>query len=316
LTPIRIAIWAWDANVDDLEAFGLPSILQPNNIPWLVQNGVAVTLDFYTVKADEARVRALAEAAHDRVRTLATGEPVTATLTLGPDGMIPRDTRDVFFRAVAEKASDTGSRVIIAVGNRFFGDGSIRNMATYARKPRVTVSGLHLPVERDRFAELVRRHMAARPDVPIGNARLVDIALESQTAGMRASWTDDDTNASYQTGRALRALGDDLSGLITHAPIPLLSQIEPNDLTFFDRFLWSVPLFETVWPSMLIAQNRWRVMASSDLCCVAEIRGAPAEDEAIAPRPGMRYNDDFAGEQIAGRVHQTMLMALRRERLV
>jgi hypothetical protein len=68
---------------------------------------------------------------------------------------------------------------------------------------------------------------------------------------------------------------------------------------------------------MLAAQNRWRMMTSSDLFFLAEHNGPDVEPEthSFPLQEGMLYNDDFDQEHVHGRINQTMLMTLRRERL-
>ncbi len=316
-TPIRFIILIWGDAVDDFLSICLPSLMQPNNIPWLVRNGYAVALDFYTVKRDEPRVSAFASDLHNQIRAIAPpGDAVTATLTVGPDGLSDFDNRSVFFRALAAKLVETRSHGLFAEADRFFGDGSIRHIVTYGEKPGVTVSGLMLDVERERFRERVARHVAVAVGKPVTNPRLVDIALDSLTPAMRAAFADDEHNASYVSSGTFRHVSDDLSTYTLHAPLPMLFFFEDEDLEFFERFLWNMALFEHVWPSMLIAKNRWRMMASSDLFCVARVvLGASGDASADAAQPGMQYNDEYDQEHLHGRIHQTMLIALRRERL-
>jgi hypothetical protein len=312
--PIRVAIWAWDGRVDDAAAFCLPSLMQPGNLPWLVRDGYPVALDFYTVERDRARIEPLAAAMHDELRALAPDVAVTASLAVGPNGRSDADLQGVFLQAFARTVIDANARGLFAFGRRYFGDGSLRNIVTYAQKPGVTVSGVQLSVARSAFAALLARHASATGGAAVANPRLVDIALDSLAPGMLAANADHDRNASFAAGTSIRQLADDLCSLTAHAPVPLLFSFTADDLAFFERFLWKMDVFEQIWPSMLIAQNRWRVMASSDLFCLAEIDEGRG-DGAFALHDGMRYNDEYDQELIHGRIHQTMLMALRRERL-
>jgi hypothetical protein len=317
-TPVRFAIWIWDRGVDDFVASCLPSVMQPKNIPWLVREGYPVALDFYTLKHDGPRVEKLASELHRGLTALAPDpELVTASITTAPGGRSAYDTKTTFFEVLVRRSVETQSHGLFVFADMYFGDGSIRNIVTYGRKPRVTVSGLYLRVKRVPFEELLARHHAATGATTISNARLVDICLDTLIDGMRASFVDEDRNASFATSGAIRKLSDELYTYTFHAPTPMLFFFEESDLAFFSRFIWNFHLLDHIWPSMLIAQNRWRVMASSDLFFVAELNPADVESELHMPpvRDGMLYNDDYDQEHLHGRIHQTMLMTLRRERL-
>ncbi len=58
-------------------------------------------------------------------------------------------------------------------------------------------------------------------------------------------------------------------------------------------------------------------MAGSDLFFLAELNASELESNmhAFPTQEDMRYNDDYDQEHLHGRIHQTMLMTLRRERV-
>ena len=312
--PIRFAFWAWGAALDDLETFCLPSLAQPNNIPWLLRNGHPVSLDFYARREDNVRIQALAETFHRELQEMESGENATASLGTVPDDLNEIDLKCLLFRSAWQNTQRSDAQGIFGFADRYFGDGSIRNIVTYAQKPHVTVGGLHLPVERERFRAQLVAHRTALGAQPVSNARLTDMCLESLTPGMRASFVDVDANASFATGASFLPLADDLCSFTSHLVKPMLFDINEQDIGFFERFQSNYALFNHVWPSMLVAQNRWRVMASSDLFCVADI-GAGQAGESVALRSGMQHNDEYRQEHLHGRMQQTTLMALRRERL-
>jgi hypothetical protein len=316
--PVRFVIWVWGRGIDDFVRYCLPSILQPNNIPWLVREGYPVALDFYTVEADDARVNALAQDVHAVLSPLASdAAPVIATVSVAPGDGPAYSIKSAFFQLLVRRSIETQSHGIFVFADMYFGDGSIRNIVTYAQKPNVTVSGLYLRVKRDRFSELLERHHAVTGSARISNARLADICLDSLIDSMEASFADVDANASYQTSGSLRRVDADLYTYTFHAPTPILFSFQESDMKFFARFAWNFHLLDHVWPAMLIAQNRWRVMASSDLFLLAELNAEELETgvHAYERRPGMLYNDDYEQEHLHGRIHQTILMALRREGL-
>jgi hypothetical protein len=311
--PVQFAIWIWAHGVDDFLRFCLPSILQPNNIPWLARNGYVISLDFYTIAADRQRVGELAGQLQEYLRGLVPDGDITATLTaVPPDVVYAQVIKTTFFETIVRKAVATDAHVMLAFADMYFGDGSIRNIMTYGQKPRVSVSGLYLRVKQQPFSRLLGQH----PGESISNARLVDICLDTLIDGMQASIVDEDRNASYVTSGALRRISDDLYTYTFHAPTPILFTFEESDLHFFERFLWNYSLLDHIWPTMLIAQNRWRVMASSDLFFLAELNHVEVETgvHTFPMQDGMLYNDDYEQEHLHGRIHQTILMTLRRER--
>ncbi len=316
--PIRFVVWIWDRGVDDFATYAVPSILQDGNLPWLVRNGYAIALDFYTLRRDAARVERLAGNIQTYLAAFGPSTPITATLyAMNEDDRSPFEIKTTFFQVVVKRAVETSSHVIFLFADIFFGNGSIRNIVTYGQKPHVSVSGMYLRVKRDAFSALLEQHRLRTGSSTVSNARLVDMSMDCLIDGMKASIVDTDRNASFTTSGALRAIDDDLFTYTFHAPTPVLFTFEEPDLEFFTRFLWNFYLLDHLWPTMLIAQNRWRVMASSDLFFAAELNAAQLESNLhqFATRDGMLYNDEYDQEHLHGRIHQTMLMTLRRERL-
>jgi hypothetical protein len=315
---IRFCIWVWDRGVDDFLSFCLPSLMQPNNIPWLIQNGFPISLDYFTLERDRARVEQVAQNVHNTLRAMAPDAQISATLSNLPE--TKRTTYEIkvaFFEAIVRVAVETKSYVLFTFADMFFGDGSVRNIVVYGQKPGVTVSGLYLRVKQKPFMELLAHHQAVTGSPVVSNARLVDMCLDTLIDGMQASIVDNDRNASHLTSGALRKISDDLYTYSFHAPTPMLCWFEESDVQFFSRLLWNCHLFDHIWPTMLIAKNRWRVMASSDLFFLAEYNREEIEtDHHVFPtKDGLLYNDDYDQEHLHGRIHQTMLMTLRRERL-
>jgi hypothetical protein len=316
--PIRFPIWAWNTGVDDFAVFTLPSIMQPNNLPWVVRNGYPVALDFYTTERDRARIEKICESVYNELRAAGNDVQLTARIASVPDdGRSPEQIKSAFFEAGVRTALETGSHTLFLGAEMYFGDGSIRNIVVYGEKPRVTVGGLYLRVKQEPFSRLLARHQAVTGSATISNARLVDIGLDTMIDGLEASITDNPDNASYLTSSALRRISDDLYAYTAHVPTPVLYSFEQSDYTFFNRFRWNVHLTDHVWPAMLMAQNRWRMMGSSDLFFLLELNRAVVEtgEHTYPTQPNLLYNDDVDQEHLHGRINQTMLMTLRRERL-
>lgn len=317
-TPVRVVVWIWDRGVEDFATYCLPSLLQPDNLPWLVRNGYELSLDFFTHAADAPRVQALAIDLDRRLHEVSGNARVTTSLAaVQSTGESAYEIKTKLFENFVGTAVSTKSHVLLAFADMYYGNGSIRNIVTYGRKPRVSVGGLYLRVKREPFTRLLAHHKAVTGSETISNARLVDICMDCLIDGMQASIVDQDRNASYLTSGAIRKISDDLYTYTFHAPTPFLFYFEEQDALFFSRFRWNFHFLDHIWPTMLIAQNRWRVMASSDLFFVAELNPEDVEagQHTYPVQEGMLYNDEFFQEHLHGRYHQTMLMALRRERL-
>lgn len=316
-TPIRLAIWIWGRGIDDFTTFCLPSILQPDNLPWLVRNGYPLVLDFYTVSWSAAVVGRLGEALATQLHALAPDADVSATFYVADAKPSTYDIKIEFLKAVLHRGVETRAPQIFILADMYYGDGSLRTLVTYGQKPGITVSGLYLRVKRERFSELLAHHHAVTGGSSVSNARLVDIAFDSLIEGVRASIADVDRNATYSTSGSLRQITDDLYTFTFHVPTPILCSFEPQDIAFFEQHEWNMYMLDHLWPSMLIAQNRWRVLASSDLLFVAELNAASVENDVHVheTHDGMLYNDEYVHEHLNGRHHQAMLMTFRRERL-
>lgn len=317
-TPVRIVVWIWDRGIDDFATYCMPSLMQPDNLPWLVREGFEVSVDFFTHVSDSERVQALAIDLDRRLHAVSGNARVKTNLAaVQGAGMSAYETKTKLFEAFVGTAVSTKSHVIMAFADMYFGNGSIRNIVTYGRKPRVSVGGLYLRVKREPFSRLLAHHKAVTGSDVISNARLVDICMDTLIDGMQASIVDEDRNASFLTSGAIRKISDELYTYTFHAPTPFLFYFEEQDQLFFSRFRWNFHFLDHIWPTMLIAQNRWRVMASSDLFFLAELNSEEVEtgQHNYPVQEGMLYNDDFFQEHLHGRIHQTMLMTLRRERL-
>ena len=324
LNQIRIVAWLWGQGIDDFVTVAQPSLLQPGNVPWLVANGYDVQIAFYSLERDSVRAQAVLKEFHRRLRERSAEGHLTLSLTL-TSGIHPAlgreetvlEIKSHFFEHTVKTAVATQGCVIFALSDFFFGDGTFRNVVTYAAKPRVSVSAMYLRVKRGAFMTLLGEHAAATGGAPVSNARAVDISLATLIDSFAASLTDVDSNASYRTSLSLRKISDDLYTAATHVPTPLLCRFEPGDEIYFSMFGWNFHFIDHMWPAMLIAQNRWRLMASSDLGFFAELNPSDVESVHSYPvEPGMLYNDEFFRDNLHGRLHQSILMTLRREPLV
>lgn len=317
---IRFLSLAWDWGVAEFEMVLAPSLLQPNNLPWLLQNGYDVQFTVFTVQRDAQRVKDTIERAFSPLKGLGGRFMATVGVIDGIEENAANLKRAAFMiefeNAVAEEAP-----VVLTSADVFFGDAAIRNIVTYCRKPGVVAAGIHLRVQREPFLSLLHRHREAFGDRPVSNAKLVDICMQTLIGALEASNVDRDVNASASTAVSIRNIRPDLFTLVHHLPTQVMVWPNESDLHFLfgrvggrDAFdnIW---LIDNLWPEKLIAEGRWRLLASSDLFFMVEL--TPADEEhrshSHAPAANMLYNEQYGRDRPNFRMHEQILVTLRRQ---
>jgi|SRR5579863_3907002 len=315
-TKIRFLAPIWDWGVSEFELVSLPSALQPDNIPWLIRNGFKVEFTVYTLDRDAARVQELLE------RALAAAEipkgALNCSIATTPSAGNPDKFEILRIAFVNEcwKAISEGAALMFIGADAFYGNGSIRNMATYCRKPGIVTGGISLRVRRDPFLQLLGRFREAFGNRPVSNARLVDMSLQTQLDILQECDVDSDTNASFQIGTSLRRVAPDLLTAIIHNHSPFMFWPQESDVYFLETKCYGGKNMETLdhlWPSQLVTQRRWRLFASTDLFFAAEL----TSDEVVhnAPsEPNMLYNELFKFADLPHtHMHEQIVLTLRSE---
>ena len=317
---IRFLSLAWDWGVGEFETVLAPSLLQPNNVPWLLQSGYDVQFTVFTVEREAARLRDTVERAFSPLKGLRGQFIVTVGVIHGTEETAASLKRAAFvteFRAaVAEEVP-----VVLTSADVFFADAAIRNIVTYCRKPNIVAAGVHLRVQRDPFLELLRRYRETFGNRPVSNARLVDMCMQTLIGALEASHVDRDVNASATTAVSIRNIRPDLLAVVHHMPTPVMVWPNQSDLEFlFDRIggregadnIW---LIDNLWPEKLIAEGRWRLLASSDLFFMVELTSSAEERRSHMhpPAGGMLYNEQYGRDRPNFRMHEQILVTLRRQ---
>jgi hypothetical protein len=311
---IRLSSAAWGWGMDDFERVALPSLLQSDNIPALLTAGFTVVLAVYTVVRDMQRLRALL------LSNLGALVGRSSNLDLRVEIIPERPVAAMKFEWLIREC-EAGIReqapVLIMPADAFWGNGSVRNLAEYCRKPGVVVGAPYMRVGRGMFFELMQQYRGARGIAPISNAKLVDIGLRARIQALRDSETDEDRNASFYTGASWRKLSENLYALVLPLITPLMFWALPSDIDFFNLFgAGRFEMFDHLWPAKLMAERRWRVMTSSDLAFLLEVTPDDVERELHAAYPleeGRLYNDDYYAATVHTRAHQSVVMSVRRE---
>jgi hypothetical protein len=293
---LRVFIMAWGWGVDSLRDIALPSLMQRDNIPWLVNNGFTVTISCYTKTPDLTRVR-------DVFAEMLNGmsfPAYTLNVFVG-EADVPNDSPTSFgmkrlaFLTECRYAIEQDSPVFFAAADAFYGNGSLRNICVYNRHPGMALGAPYSRVKRGEFMRMLGEYRAAFPGEPLPNAKLVDIALRCEISGFADSNTDMDKNASFLSSGSFRKLTDDLHVAIFHLPSPVMFWPRKSDFKFFD--VWCGGVFTTLdhlWPAKLMAEDRWRTMASSDLFYLVELCDEKVEGEhEYVLEEGRLHNEEF-----------------------
>ena len=289
--------------------------MQPDNIPWLLRNGFEVLFTFYTLKPDEQRLWEMLKVAFDGVAT----DPGKLHLRVAALDMPITDgykLKIAAFLQECQSAIEAGAPVLGTGADCFYGNGSIRNVCTYGMKPGIAVAILSSRVKEEPFLRLLDEYRSAFGDEPVSNARLVDMALRTEIDALVNSCVDVERNASFRTGTSVRDVSDDIQIRIFHLPSPIMFWPLETDMKYLD--VWCHGVYESVdhlWPEKLLAERRWRVMASSDLFFLVELNPAkllakwhdyPVDDNRL-------YNESYEFETPATLMSEMIVATLRRE---
>ncbi|HTX03614.1 MAG TPA: hypothetical protein VMD07_08020 [Candidatus Acidoferrales bacterium] len=312
---VRFVGLAWNWGVAEFETTCLASLMQPDNLPWLVQNGIGVTLTVYTIERDGAAVRAMLERTLEAAGLTGMLDIDVAT---APDAALVNSLemkRTIlvleFNRAVAEQAA-----MMLLAADCYFGNGSIRNIATYCRKPGVVAAAIHVRVKRAEFQSLMHQYREKFGSSPISNAKLVDMGLRSQITAFSESNVDNDRNASAETAISLREVAPDLTAVIQHMPSPFMFWPQQSDIYFFQTGAYGKnwDAFDHIWPTQLIMQRRWKILASSDLFFLVELTDEAEQGHLYPTEEGMRYNERFKHAELPHMIlNESIVCTLRRE---
>lgn len=313
---LRVFVLAWDWAVDVFRDIALPSLMQPDNIPWLVQNGYTVTMSCYTKPPNVPQLRTVFSEALTRFRF----PPELMKINVGA-ATIPDEDPGSFgmkrlaFLTECNYAIEQDSPVLFTAADSFYGNGSVRNVCVYNQHPGMAIGAPYSRVRKGPFLQLLSEYRAKFGDAPVSNAKLVDMALRCEISALVHSNVDVDKNASFQSSGSFRKLTDELHVGIFHLPSPVMFWPRPSDVRFFD--LWCGGIFsmlDHVWPAKLMTERRWRTMASSDLFYMAELNDERVESEhEYGLEEGRLYNESFEFVLPNTKASEQILFTLRRE---
>lgn len=284
---IRLFCLAYGAKFVDLfERVTVRSLMQPRNRAVISDAKISL----YTDKDSVERATGIAS-------QLAPVEPTLLDAGLHPGEMLHRA-----LIAEIRECLRTGSTLIMAPPDTFWGEGSLANLLAVGSVPNVCVGAAHARVNRDQFLE-------ALPEGVIENDRLVSLSIEHlhRTWG-EADCTREKTN-TWWSGTSLRKVSDKLWAVQHLLPTIHLARFVQSDLEFFERHdkrgLW-----DHRWPACLVEQQRQRIIGSSDMFFAAELTG---ETENIPPLTDRDVNepDKYRGNERHHAINRNLISVWR-----
>lgn len=244
-------VWTpvWGRQIDFFERYTLPSLLWPDNLPL---SGMGVVHDLYTRSQDEERLRWIMS------RNSPSG---FYNLTVAPPG-----TPDLMIwalRAASAKACQSKARMLVAMPDVIFGNGSIGNLLKYASGKSVSLACAHLRINEEDFVGFYKDSIPT-----FSNPELVDLAFQFPHQNTEASWLGGQ-NASHISGLTLTRISDSLVALTHRLPTIYLTHFTGDDVDYFHRSA-GMSCWDHDWPSTLL-DGRLRFIGSSDLFFAVEL---------------------------------------------
>lgn len=293
---VRLSVGAWKSGADDVTRFCLPSLLQDENVPWLLDNGVDVAFTVYTIASDAQHLAAVVESTVKKLASAARALSARIEVIQNAEQMTPSSLKHHWIVRECEAGIRERSPILLSGADGFWGNGTIANLAAYCHKPGIVTGAVYMRVDRAGFEQLLDRYRTAHGDRPISNAKLVDVGLRCAIPSLRESDADNDTNSSFHTGGSWRRLDERLHGLVVQLPSQTMFWPERSDIDFLNVYSEGRPeSLDHMWQAKLIAEGRWRVMASTDLAFLVEPTPADvaARQHSYPCESGRLYNDDF-----------------------
>lgn len=249
-----------EAHADLYERIAVRSLTQTRNKA-AISEGTVVAL--YSDAATIDRVSAVS-------KSLGTVEPHVMALSENH-----YDTQNkAFIEEIGNCVREDATLVIVNPDN-FWGDGSLANLLAIAGEQNVCVASPHVRVDRDRFLETM-------PEGDIDNPSLVSLAMKT----LHQSWIDADVSKprsnGFATGIGIRSPGP--LHVVHHLqPTVFLAKLNARDYGFFAEHPTARGLWDHAWPEILVAENRQRVVASSDAVFIAELTDSATHNTELYP---------------------------------
>lgn len=240
--------------IDTFARFGLPSLLQPGNVPALKAAGHEVEHMVYTIRDD---CIALEKIGAD------LGAPLTIRTTAYVNAGTTRQVQNSMLVDAAKQIIERNGYFVLSNAGHVWGNGTLVNAVNVAEKTGCGVGVIYLNVDADKFAEAVADFTPYRHD------ELALCALGNLHPGARSTLNATDSRC-HMTGTGMMQLAPNLIAARIQVPSVFVVKLRPQDLALF-RLECDFTCWDTSFPAHLIREGRYTFMASSDLGFIASM---------------------------------------------
>ncbi len=281
------------------ERIAIRSLLQSGNLPQVLDGGNDVRWHIYCKAEERDAVAAI------QGRCL-QGYAVEIR---------PMSNAETAYHCLLKTAAEChaeGRRFLLAPPDLFWGNGSISNMTRYAEGRAFTVASANIRVLDTKFTAALDSWTAGHAGVEISNAQLVGLTMATLHECAEEMFDDLDANATFNGSLSLRRIGSGLYTLIHHLHSPWLCWFTDVDIAYW-KAIGNFGVYDHAWPTLLVEQDRLRIVGSSDLVWNAEMTQAGGH---YAPKiPGMMGNDRTHAIDPHNLANGRVVMTLRAEPL-
>lgn len=278
-------------------AFSLPSLLQPGNVPLLL-NDFDVRFRLYTtVDSVELLKKAIRRAIRSLPLSRADADDVMKRFDI--DAVrLTGETEDLYrgnpkaYRQVRNRklqglsltkeirlCLEADAIMVQCTADFVFGNLSLTNLVRTSHERSASVAALILRVEETRFKEL----MAGQP-WPIENDRLATFAIQSLHSSWRCTVPGGARNFALLFGNEIKAMSGRLFAVTYDPPTIFATRFNKTDLALF-RTSTDLRVWDSLWPQKLISERRFVCLGSTDMALCAELtpadKGGPKRLESL-----------------------------------
>lgn len=248
MKKVRMFTLLWgERYIDWFERACVTSLCWPSN-QWAVKQNI-VGWDIVTKSADEERVRSIAER---------LGIPVEIRILIEDSAPVGNKLQ-YYLMDQMKRSLERDESMFLCPPDKIFGDGSISGILSQGS---VCVASPHVRVLPS-VLEFIT-------DQPLTNPQLAKVAW----GHLHRSWKEADISKemanSYVSGVAWREISPGLIAVHHRLPTCFLATFQPDDVAWFESQVY-MGAWDHLWPAKLVAEQRERVLGSSDAAFMAEI---------------------------------------------
>ncbi len=274
----------------------LKSLFQSENIPWLQKKGYDIEYVIYT--RDGRDIEKLKEVIKKFdckfiIRGFSDSDELINTTLI---------------KEIIKYGIEKDVPTLFINPDLFVANGSLKNMVSYKYKGNMCIASVHVRVDKDKFKE------AIKDKNNIGNAELVDIAMETLHPSWADSFIDKDKNASFITCSMVQKISDNLWSVIMRIPTVYYVKFQQSDLDLFsviDNESRGVNygMWDHTWPEHLVNQNRFKFTGSSDFFFAVEL--THKDDNLPGSVGGKMLNDECHNSKKHSEINRNFVTILR-----